>query len=129
MGKGHDGVPTGDQQIVTQSQCPRLGWTLDASCTVGAGGCVFLRVKHDFKTLLSPATAEVCIVGRFLGSPVILTQTVTLNARRRNVQKAALGAIAELDEGRNSPSSSSPSSTDEEGGGREFDEVGDPPTR
>lgn len=123
-GKGHDGLPPGDQAVVTQSQCLRLGWTLDASCTVGAGGCVFLRAKHDYKTLLSPSTAEVCIVGRFLGSPVILTDTVTLNARRRNVQKAALGAIAESDEGRNGLShDSSPCSTDEEAGGRGSDEV------
>lgn len=81
-----------------QSQQISVGWSLECSCTVGGGGCVFLRPKHDYTTPLVHPSMEVCIVGRFNVMPVILTQTVVLTARRRNLRKVALDVIPEADE-------------------------------
>eukprot|EP00271_Cylindrocystis_brebissonii_P002758 TRINITY_DN13559_c0_g1_i1.p1 TRINITY_DN13559_c0_g1~~TRINITY_DN13559_c0_g1_i1.p1 ORF type:complete len:426 (-),score=70.25 TRINITY_DN13559_c0_g1_i1:2103-3380(-) len=87
-------------QVAGQVAGPvRTGWNLDCLCTLGSGGCVFLRNKqHDFSALLVPPSMEVCLVGRFNGLPVMLTDTVALTARRRNVRVVALDAIPEADE-------------------------------
>eukprot|EP00850_Spirogloea_muscicola_P018695 SM000174S03350 [mRNA] locus=s174:140342:141775:- [translate_table: standard] len=92
---------------------PRWGWHLDAACTVGRQGCVFLKARHDYTTPLTYPTLEVCVVGRCSAVPVVLADTVKLTARRKNVRKAALDAIQEeddesdrADDGASSPGSS-----------------------
>lgn len=101
-GGGGDGSPNlagGGAGTVPQST--RLGWSLQCSCTIGSGGCIFLKGKHDY-TATSPLaphpSMEACIVGRYGAAPVILTQTVALTARRRNVRQVALDAIPEAEE-------------------------------
>eukprot|EP00850_Spirogloea_muscicola_P016949 SM000141S00893 [mRNA] locus=s141:262725:263464:+ [translate_table: standard] len=58
---------------------------------------------------------EVCMVARYNAMPIILTETVRLTARRRNVRHAALDAIAEEDDdGGRLRDSASMCSTDDE---------------
>ena len=73
-------------------------WSMDCSCVVGHSGCVFLRGRHDFCTVPgSPPAMEISVVGRYSESPVFLTQTVQLTARRRSMRLATLDAIPETE--------------------------------
>jgi hypothetical protein len=75
-----------------------LEWEMDCSCVVGQAGCVFLKGRNDSSypsmSLVHPVM-EVCIVGRFSGTPVILSQTVQILARRRVNRQITLDAIPE----------------------------------
>lgn len=73
----------------------KSGWLMECNCTVPSSGCAFLKGKGDLSMLPS---IEVCIAGRFCSSPVILTQTVPLVARRRHSRRHTLDAIPEADE-------------------------------
>lgn len=80
----------------------RLGWTMDCTCALGPNGCSFTsKARHDYSAsavTLAPPAMEICVVGRYLGPPVVLTQTVSLTARRRNsVRRGTLDAIPEGD--------------------------------
>jgi hypothetical protein len=83
----------------------RRPWSLDCTCVVGQAGCVFSKSRLDdyssFVSSLSLLPAmEVCLVGRHLGTPVILSQTVHLTAARRrsNRQTNTLDVIPEAEE-------------------------------
>jgi hypothetical protein len=83
----------------------RRPWSLDCTCVVGQAGCVFSKSRLDdyssFASSLSLLPAmEVCLVGRHLGTPVILSQTVHLTAARRrsNRQTNTLDVIPEAEE-------------------------------
>jgi len=75
-----------------------LEWEMECSCVVGQGGCAFLKGRNDSSypsmSLVHPVM-EVCIVGRFSGMPVILSQTVQIVARRRVNRQITLAAIPE----------------------------------
>jgi hypothetical protein len=72
-------------------------WKMECNCVVGQSGCVFLKCRNDYPSMsLAPApVVEVCVVGRFSGTPVILTRTVQMSARRRLNRKITLDAIPE----------------------------------
>lgn len=73
-------------------------WGMDCTCVVGQSGCVFLRGRHDFSSVPgSPPAMEISVVGRYSESPVFLTQTVQLTARRRSIRSATLDAIPETE--------------------------------
>lgn len=97
--KGSEGVSTPEQSI-------KLGWTMECGCAVGQSGCVFLKARPDYPNIsLAHPVMEVCVVGRFAGTPVILSQTVHILARRRPNRQATLDAIPEQEEvGGNQPS-------------------------
>lgn len=86
------------EAVTTPKQSTKLGWTMECSCAVGQSGCVFLKsVRHPNISLAHPVM-EVCVVGRFAGTPVILSQTVHILARRRPNRQATLDAIPEQEE-------------------------------
>ncbi|CAM6012798.1 unnamed protein product [Sphagnum balticum] len=75
-------------------------WHMENSCVVGQGGCAFSRVRqreHTRMPTATPAAMEVCMVGWDSGTPVILTQTVQLTARRRPNWQASLDVIPEAE--------------------------------
>ncbi len=82
----------------------RRPWSLDCTCVVGQAGCVFSKTRlDDYSSFLSSSllpAMEVCLVGRHLGTPVILSQTVHLTAARRrsNRQTNTLDVIPEAEE-------------------------------
>jgi hypothetical protein len=83
----------------------RRPWSLDCTCVVGQAGCVFSRSRlDDYSSFVSSSSLlpamEVCLVGRHLGIPVILSQTVHLTAARRrsNRQTNTLDVIPEAEE-------------------------------
>ncbi|CAK9880666.1 unnamed protein product [Sphagnum jensenii] len=83
-------------------------WKMECNCVVGQSGCVFLKGRNDYPSMsLAPApVVEVCVVGRFSGTPVILTRTVQMSARRRLNRQITLDAIPESEAvGRTSTSS------------------------
>lgn len=71
-------------------------WSMECNCSVGTSGCVFTRGRHEYS--LTPPTMEVCLVGCCGGSPIILTRTVPLMARRRPQRCGMLDAIPEDEE-------------------------------
>ena len=78
-------------------------WSMECTCLVGQSGCAFLRGRHyDFAAAAPtpPASTdmEICVVGRHLDTPVFLTQTVHLTARRRSSRLLTLDAIPETGE-------------------------------
>ncbi|XP_024383431.1 uncharacterized protein At1g01500 [Physcomitrium patens] len=89
----------GSEAISTPEKTTKLGWTMECACAVGQSGCVFLKGRHDYPSVaLAHPVMEVCVVGRFAGTPVILTQTVQILARRRPNRQATLDAIPETEE-------------------------------
>ena len=90
------------EAVSTPEKSTKLGWTMECSCAVGQSGCVFLKGRHanDYAnvSLVQHPVMEVCVVGRFAGTPVILTQTVQLCARRRLNRLNTLDAIPETEE-------------------------------
>ncbi|KAJ7567862.1 hypothetical protein O6H91_01G116600 [Diphasiastrum complanatum] len=72
------------------------GWAMECNCVVRSMGCSFLKGRHDYASLsyASPAM-EVCVVGQYSSTPVILTQTVELAARKRTIRHGTLDAIPE----------------------------------
>ncbi|KAG0570111.1 hypothetical protein KC19_6G139500 [Ceratodon purpureus] len=73
-------------------------WSMECCCVVGKSGCAFLKSRHDFSAPLSPPAMEVSMVGRHLDTPVFLTQTVNLIARRKLSRILTLDAIPETEE-------------------------------
>ena len=96
----------GSEAVSTPEKSTKLGWTMECGCAVGQSGCVFLKGRNDYPNIsLTHPVMEVCVVGRFAGTPVILTQTVHILARRRPNRQATLDAIPEAEEVRgNQPS-------------------------
>lgn len=101
-----EAVCKGSEAVSTPEKSTKLGWTMECGCAVGQSGCVFLKGRHDYPNIsLAHPVMEVCVVGRFVGTPVILTQTVHILARRRPSRQATLDAIPEAEEvGGNQPS-------------------------
>lgn len=88
-----------NEAVSTPEKSTKLGWTMECGCAVGQSGCVFLKGRHDYPNIsLAHPVMEVCAVGRFSGTPVILTQTVHILARRRPNRQATLDAIPEAEE-------------------------------
>jgi hypothetical protein len=88
-----------NEAVSTPEKSTKLGWTMECGCAVGQSGCVFLKGRHDYPNIsLAHPVMEVCAVGRFAGTPVILTQTVHILARRRPNRQATLDAIPEAEE-------------------------------
>ncbi|EFJ35016.1 hypothetical protein SELMODRAFT_82308 [Selaginella moellendorffii] len=71
-------------------------WNMECNCALGSAGCVFTRGRHEY--FLTPPTMEICVVGSHSGSPIILTRTVHLMARRRVTRCGMLDAIPEDEE-------------------------------
>lgn len=96
----------GSEAVSTPEKSTKLGWAMECGCAVGQSGCVFLKGRPDYPNIsLAHPVMEVCVVGRFAGTPVILTQTVHILARRRPNRQATLDAIPEAEEiGGNQPS-------------------------
>eukprot|EP00897_Mesotaenium_endlicherianum_P010477 jgi/Mesen1/9458/ME000627S08845 len=88
----------GSDSAEAQVQSGRLGWTLDCACCMGEGGCAFLKGKQRYATPMVQPSVEVCIVGRYRSSPVILTETVKLTCKRKKMRRGGLDAIPEADE-------------------------------
>eukprot|EP00246_Nothoceros_aenigmaticus_P011159 TRINITY_DN2938_c0_g3_i1.p1 TRINITY_DN2938_c0_g3~~TRINITY_DN2938_c0_g3_i1.p1 ORF type:complete len:320 (+),score=18.59 TRINITY_DN2938_c0_g3_i1:25-960(+) len=84
------------------SKTVRSGWNIDCTCVLGSNGCSFTKGRHDYYSAsavtLAPPSMEICLVGRYLGPPVVLAQTVSLVSRRRNsMRRGTLDAIPEGD--------------------------------
>lgn len=80
-------------------------WSMECRCVVGKSGCAFLKSRHDFSSasLMKPPAMEVSMVGRHLETPVFLTQTVYLIARRKMSRVLTLDVIPETEELGKSP--------------------------
>lgn len=79
-------------------------WSMECCCVVGKSGCAFLKSRHDFSSAsLMPPAMEVSMVGRHLDTPVFLTQTVHLIARRKLSRILTLDVIPETEELGKSP--------------------------
>ena len=88
---------------------PKAEWMMVSSCGIGADGCAFVRARHEIFKHASmsvcaiPSVAgtamEICVVGRFMGEPMILTQTVPLKRRHSFTSSCiTLNAIPEDNE-------------------------------
>lgn len=74
-------------------------WAMECCCVVGKSGCAFLKSRHDFSSAqFRPPDMEVSMVGRHLDTPVFLTQTVHLIARRKLSRVLKLDVIPETEE-------------------------------
>ncbi len=90
----------GDHNCCVSKSSINPCWHMENSCVVGQGGCAFSRGRQHEHTRMptaTPAAMEVCMVGRDSGTPVILTQTVQLTARRRPTWQASLDVIPEAE--------------------------------
>jgi hypothetical protein len=110
---GDDGVYNSSSLVQKSSIDGLRRWSLDCACVVvGHAGSIFSKLRrHDHNipcpsssssssSSLSPPAMEVCLVARNLGTPVILIQTMHLNAprRRSSCRQSALEAIPEAEE-------------------------------
>ncbi|KAK9667394.1 hypothetical protein RND81_14G253200 [Saponaria officinalis] len=66
----------------------------DTNATAGTG---FLKGKQRRGSELSSPTIEVYVAGSFLGTPIILTKSLNLNGRRKQVRMGLLNSIPEND--------------------------------
>jgi hypothetical protein len=96
-----------EKKLVEPNSRPRAQWAMVSSCEVGPDGCAFVKAKHKlFKhagmgaSLPSVAgtAMEICVVGRFMGEPMILTHTVPLKRRHSFTSCGTLNAIPEDNE-------------------------------
>ncbi|KAJ7562090.1 hypothetical protein O6H91_03G054900 [Diphasiastrum complanatum] len=82
--------------ISVSSKSMKSGWKMECSCGVGSSGCAFFKDRRGHTNICaSPPSMEICVVGRCIGSPVILTQTIQLTPRRRSARRIPLDAIPE----------------------------------
>ncbi|KAL3699543.1 hypothetical protein R1sor_017565 [Riccia sorocarpa] len=93
-----------DRSVSTLSKSIKLGWKMDLTCAVTSSCCAFLKGRQDFSAaVLNPPVMEVCIVGRYSGLPVVLTEVVPLLVRRKIPRRNTLDAIVEGEEGERVP--------------------------
>uniref|UniRef100_A0A803LDR9 Erythronate-4-phosphate dehydrogenase family protein n=1 Tax=Chenopodium quinoa TaxID=63459 RepID=A0A803LDR9_CHEQI len=71
-------------------------WSMncETNATVGTG---FLKGKQLIGSELALPTIEVYVAGCFLGTPIMLTKSLHLNSRRKQVRMAMLNSIPEND--------------------------------
>lgn len=85
--------------VGTLTKSCKNGWFMDCRCAISSTGCAFLKASGDFvNSGRTSPLMEVYIAGRYSGSPVILTQTVQMVARRKPSRRRTLDAIPEVDE-------------------------------
>ncbi|MCO5548229.1 hypothetical protein L7F22_001686 [Adiantum nelumboides] len=78
-----------------KENCCSLGWVMECSCTLLSAVRNLSKANGGITVLPS---IEVCVAGRFCGSPVILTQTVHLVARKRHSRQHTLDVIPEAED-------------------------------
>ncbi|GJS50650.1 hypothetical protein Tco_0624012 [Tanacetum coccineum] len=65
---------------------------VETDMVVGHG---FLKGKHKAGIDVDPPSIEVCLAGSFSGSPMILTKTLHVSCRKKQMRKGVLEAIPE----------------------------------
>ncbi|MCO5614986.1 hypothetical protein L7F22_069273 [Adiantum nelumboides] len=78
-----------------EENCCSLGWVMECSGTLF---CAVRTLSEANGGITVLPFIEVCVAGRFSGSPVILTQTVHLVARKRHSRQHTLDVIPEAEE-------------------------------
>ncbi|KAJ8767242.1 hypothetical protein K2173_013639 [Erythroxylum novogranatense] len=95
--------------FVGESRSCSQKWSMncESDLTVGTG---FLKKKQFMGSDLTSPTIEVYVAGSFSGSPIVLTKTLQICPRKRQMQMAMLDSIPECDavENQNNAHSSFP---------------------
>jgi hypothetical protein len=102
-----DRVASNDEEALSfmlEKSTSKIAWKMDLTCAVKSTACSFLKERPEFSAagLVAP-TMEVTVVGRYLGSPVTLSEIVPLIVRRKVKRKYSLHVIAEDEEGDDFP--------------------------
>ncbi|KAL0365517.1 UNVERIFIED_CONTAM: hypothetical protein Sangu_0649300 [Sesamum angustifolium] len=90
------------------SKYQRQNWSMNCESDVPAGTGFFKGNQNQYIGLepASPAI-EVCVAGSFSGSPIILTKTLQLSQRRKQMRKGMLESIPEYEASRSQEDDSS----------------------
>ncbi|KAI3755561.1 hypothetical protein L1987_55364 [Smallanthus sonchifolius] len=76
-------------------------WRMECE-TEMVSGHGFLKGQHNMRLESDPPSIEVCSAGSFAGDPIILTKTLHLSCRKKQMKKGVLEAIPENEEGSSS---------------------------
>ncbi|KAK9077313.1 hypothetical protein SSX86_005650 [Deinandra increscens subsp. villosa] len=69
-------------------------WRMECETDMVSGNG-FLKGKHNMGLESDPPSIEVCSAGSFAGNPIILTKTLQLSCRKKQMKKGLLKAIPE----------------------------------